>query len=120
MLQFLARRAVPLTVGFLVGIAVSAWIDPQTEGGFVLILLTFMAMALAIASMAPLLGPLRARAPLASEGIAQPSEDGGKELEQEKPSENVTPAKPVGETPTETRESIKPPSGAAPSAGSGP
>lgn len=50
MFHFLVQRAVPLTVGFLAGILASAWLDPQTEGGFVLILLTFMAPALAVHS----------------------------------------------------------------------
>ena len=55
MREFVAKWAVSVFSGFLIGLMVAYWIDPRTPGGFILILLICIAVAVVVSASATLI-----------------------------------------------------------------
>ncbi len=58
MTDLLLKWGVAVVAGFLAGLVIAAWLNPQTIGGFALILLTVMAAAILISAVGSLIRSL--------------------------------------------------------------
>ncbi len=51
MVDFLLRWCVSTFAGFLIGLCAAVWLDPQTTGGFILILITCIALSVTTSAL---------------------------------------------------------------------